>query len=66
VKLLCWFGKDKFGNDTIKFHCIDVDKSNHLGEDCAKAIKKSLEVFTGCDEFDVIAMTGDYIVGEAG
>jgi hypothetical protein len=37
-----------------------------LGEDCAKAIKKSLEVFTGCDEFDVIVMTGDYIVGEAG
>mmetsp|Transcript_13028 Transcript_13028/g.16611 ORF Transcript_13028/g.16611 Transcript_13028/m.16611 type:complete len:91 (+) Transcript_13028:841-1113(+) len=61
VKLLCWFGKDKLGNDTIKFHCIYVDTSNHLEEDCAKAIKKSLEleVFTGRDGVEVIVMTGD-------
>ena len=60
VKLLpCWFGKDKLGNDTIKFHCIDVDTSNHSEEDCAKAIKKSLEFFTGRDGFGIIEMTGD-------
>lgn len=53
VKLLCWFGKDKEGNETLKFHCIDVDSSNHTGRDCAKAIKKSLEIFTGQEGFEV-------------
>ena len=34
------FGKVKRGNETLKFHCIDVDASNHSGEDCAKTVKK--------------------------
>eukprot|EP00984_Skeletonema_dohrnii_P034508 scaffold33580_cov171-Skeletonema_dohrnii-CCMP3373.AAC.1 len=59
VKLLCWFGKDKEGREIIKFHCIDVDTSNHSGEDCAAAIKKSVEVFTGRENVEVVAITGD-------
>jgi hypothetical protein len=59
VKLLCWFGKDKEGNETLKFHCIDVDSSNHTGRDCAKAIKKSLEIFTGQEGLEVTCVSGD-------
>ena len=59
VKLLCWFGKDKNGNETIKYHCIDVDTSNHTGRDCARAIERSLAIFTGQDGFEVTCITGD-------
>lgn len=54
---LVWEGKR--GNETLRFHCIDVDASNHSGEDCANAVKKSLNIFTGQYDFEVICVTGD-------
>lgn len=36
-----------------------MDVSNHSGEDCAKAVKKSLKIFTGQDDFEVTCVTGD-------
>ena len=52
-----WEGKR--GNETLRFHCIDVDTSNHSGEDCAKGVKKSLDIFTGQYDFEVTCVTGD-------
>lgn len=61
VKLLVWCGwkDEKKEEKMLKFHCLDVDTSAHDAEGCAKAVKKSLEEFSGLEGFTITAITGD-------
>lgn len=61
VKLLVWCGwkDEKKEEKMLKFHCLDVDTSAHDAEGCAKAVKKSLEEFSGLNGFTITAITGD-------
>jgi len=45
IKLVCWAGFNEDRNETIKYHCLDVDESGHSASEAAKAIKTLSELF---------------------
>jgi len=55
VKVLIWEGRD----GTPQFFCLDTDQCSHSADDCADAIKQSLKILHGVEDFKIIAITGD-------